>query len=144
MKRFQFQLEPVLTWRTQQADQLQQVLSTEEAKLRTIDNRLNAFRTAIEDAYMREAGQLIEIESTFWSYLQHLRNQQAEVQKSRQLQLQQVHQARLAVQAARIQQKTLEKLKEKKQRLWKADMLQKEAVELDEMANRLSFTGSDA
>lgn len=136
MANFKFRLQSVLDYREGVEKEKRQLLFLEEEKLKALNEELVRIEEELE-----EVRQMIDNQTfTLFEYQQMVRYKDSVIVKREEL-LRKIHQQQNVVfqfeldwQEAKKEVCVLEKLKEKKELLFKEELERKEAQELDEMA----------
>ncbi|MGE0200053.1 MAG: flagellar export protein FliJ [Candidatus Melainabacteria bacterium] len=121
MKRFQFRLQTVLDYRTEQLDQAQQAVAREQTRLNDLRRQLSETDTFIESTLQQQAERQqsgdfdIAQAVAFPLYLIRLKEQRALQYQAILQQETLLNEARAALQEALIRKKSLDCLKEKQQ-----------------------------
>jgi len=121
LKRFQFRLQTVLDYRTEQLDQAQQAVAREQTRLNALKQQLAETDTFIETTLQEQAERQrsedfdIAQAVAFPHYLIRLKEQRAQQYQAIQQQEIVLNQTRQALKEALIQKKSLDCLKDKQQ-----------------------------
>jgi|GEM_PF-5405610 len=131
-----FALQSVLDLKDQVAMKALQQLNNEEHALRILNERLDTSRLHVEELFASFHNDE-QVDYTyamhFPFYIQKQRDFEAQLQQQIRVQENHVAQARRMFKIAKIESKSLEKLKEKQAKVFKHIIAHKEATEMDEL-----------
>jgi flagellar FliJ protein len=145
MPKFVFQLEAVLRHRKTLEEQRQRelgqaraVMAQMEAELRAMDQTTKSVSDDLRDNRLTGTLDMAFLAAHRRYVLAMQRKAMGVVQQMAQLQAK-VDEAQKALQAAAVQRKIMEKLKEKQQSRWKEELDRKELAQQDEIAMQMSY-----